>query len=266
MKLSIQNFERSIVGCLLVMVASWSLSCSPAKRYSVANAHSHNDYLHPNPFFNAFDEGFGSIEADIFPVEGGLYVAHKKEEIQAKNTLKTLYLDPLLAKMKNEPSRKLNLLVDVKENYDTALGILIKELQPLMNYLSTPGNPKNITISISGERPPPSEYGNYPGFIFFDDDLKQPHSADQWQRVHLVSLPFDKISQWKGAGPVPHKDLQILRHTIDSVHNAGKPIRFWAAPDNREAWKQQEKLGVDLIGTDLIGELANYLSGGSKNQ
>jgi alkaline phosphatase len=265
MKPIIKNMERSIAACLLLLVISWGMSCSPAKKYSVANAHSHNDYLNPNPFFSAFDEGFGSIEADVFPVNGDLYVAHKKEEIQAKNKLGALYLEPLLGKITVQPTRKVNLLIDIKENYQQALGILAQELKPLMNYLSTPGNPKNITISISGERPPPSEYSNYPNFIFFDDDLKRVHSSDQWQRVNLVSLPFDKISKWKGAGPVPHKDLQVLRQKIDSVHSAGKPIRFWAAPDNTEAWKQQEKLGVDLIGTDKISEFANFLRGGAKN-
>jgi len=265
MKPIIQNIEKAVGACLLFIFISWSMSCSPAKKYNVANAHSHNDYLNSNPFFSAFDEGFGSIEADVFPVDGSLYVAHKKEEIQVKNSLRRLYLEPLLARMASQPSRQVNLLIDIKENYDEALKTLVQELHPLINYLSTPGNQKNITISISGERPPPAEYGNYPNFIFFDDDSKRPHTSDQWQRVNLVSLPFDKISKWTGAGPVPHKDLRVLRHKIDSVHNAGKPIRFWAAPDNIEAWKQQEKLGVDLIGTDKIAELANFLRGGAKN-
>lgn len=256
--------RKLITGTLLFFsVCASIISCTTAKKYTVLNAHSHNDYLNATPFYNAFNEGFGSIEADIFPVNGELYVAHKKEEIQKQNTLKALYLHPLLSKLSTDSSRKLNLLIDVKENYKEALSLLIGDLQPLQKYLSTTAKAKNVTISISGERPPPTEYSQFPDFIFFDDDLKLKHSAEQWQRVNLVSLQFDKITKWIGNGTVPRDDLKVLKHTIDSVHAAGKPIRFWAAPDNIEAWKQQQKLKVDLIGTDKINELANYLRKGS---
>lgn len=244
---------------LLIVVSVCAINCSPSKRYSSANAHSHNDYENTKPFSNAFGEGFGSIEADIFPVNGVLYVAHNKKDIQQNNTLKALYLDPLLSGLQGDKKRKVNLLVDIKENYKEALSLLQTELQPLMPYLSTPGASKNITISISGERPPPGEYALYPPYIYFDDDLKLTHTPEQWQRVSLVSLQFDNISKWKGEGTIPQNDLQRLKHTIDSVHAAGKPIRFWAAPDTHEAWKQQMKLHVDLIGTDKINELGEYL-------
>jgi alkaline phosphatase len=244
---------------LLIVISTCAVNCTPVKKYSSANAHSHNDYQNANPFINAYNEGFGSIEADVFPVNGALYVAHDKKNIQQQNTLKALYLEPLLAGLMADSSRKLNLLIDIKENYKESLSILQKELQPLLKYLSTAGNQKNVTVSISGERPPPSEYSQYPGYIFFDNDLKQKHTAEEWKRVNLVSLQFDKISAWKGEGPIPKYELQKLKHTIDSVHAAGKPIRFWAAPDTEEAWKQQMKLHVDLIGTDKINDLSKYL-------
>jgi alkaline phosphatase len=248
--------------CFLILASACIIQCAPAKRYSSLNAHSHNDYERSKPFDHAFSEGFGSIEADIFPVNGVLYVAHDKKDIQQKNSLKALYLDPLLAGLKLNNGRKVNLLVDIKENHQEALSLLAKELQPLKPYLSTPAAAKNVTISISGERPPPADYRLYPDFIFFDDDLKRPHTPEEWKRVNLVSLQFDKITNWKGQGSIPAEDLEKLKHTIDSVHTAGKPIRFWAAPDTDEAWKQQIKLRVDLIGTDKVNELGHYLKKG----
>jgi Glycerophosphoryl diester phosphodiesterase family len=247
---------------LLFFVSACNTGCSPTKRYTTSNAHSHNDYLNSNPFVSAYNENYGSIEADVFPVNGVLYVAHKKEDIQQQNTLQALYLQPLLRRLSTDSSKKLNLLIDVKENYPVALSLLEKELQGLISYLSTPAKTRNITISISGNRPPPTEYKQYPGYIFFDDDLKLKHTAEQWQRVNLVSLQFDKITTWNGVGSIPENDLHALKHKIDSVHSAGKPIRFWGAPDTIEAWKQQIKLGADLIGTDKINELANYLRKG----
>jgi alkaline phosphatase len=86
------------------------------------------------------------------------------------------------------------------------------------------------------------------------------HSPDEWERVGLVSLSFQRYSPWNGKGALSEKDKDTLLHVIDSVHNAGKKIRFWAAPDNKNSWLTQIKLGVDLIGTDKIQELSEFLT------
>ena len=244
---------------LLFTIFLFFTSKAQVKEYTVANAHSHNDYEKKQPFYLAFQNGFGSIEADIFAVDGKLCVAHSKKEINPNATLVSLYIKPLLQEFKSGKTRKLNLLVDIKDDYKITLPLLVKELEPLKKYLSTTAKAKYITISISGNRPLPAEYKNYPDFIFFDDDLKHAHNKEEWNRVSLVSLPFDKISAWKGEGEISNDDIQKLKHVIDSTHTAGKPIRFWAAPDTEEAWQWQMKLGVDLIGTDAIEGLAAFL-------
>ncbi len=55
---------------------------------------------------------------------------------------------------------------------------------------------QNLTILISGERPPPSEYKNYPNYISFDNDLCIFHTPAKWERVGLVSLSFQRYSHW----------------------------------------------------------------------
>jgi alkaline phosphatase len=235
------------------------------KSYTVDNAHAHNDYLHTVPFYTAFNAGFGSIEADVYPVNGILLVAHNKKDIQPQHTLKSLYIDPLSNELAKN-SRHVKLLVDIKENYKLSLQILLTKIEPVKKYLITSNDTsKPLTILISGERPPPSEYKNYPDYIFFDDDLKLHHTEEEWKRVGQVSLSFERYSAWKGENEIDKKDEKILQHIIDSVHQVGKTIRFWAAPDNEASWKLQMMLGVDLIGTDKIDELAIFLRNNKKN-
>ncbi len=229
------------------------------KKYTTVNAHSHNDYLNNMPFYKAYNAGFGSIEADVFPVNGVLVVAHSKSEIKPERTLRSMYLVPILKELTAKESRNLSLLVDIKEDYKTVLPLLIKEVGDYEKYISTPNHTNRLTIVISGTRPPPNEYNNYPDFILFDNDLKLKHTPEEWNRVGLVSLPFYQISKWKGEDEINRKDKKAVRHIIDSVHSANKPIRFWAAPDTEISWKLQKKLRADLIGTDKIQELANYL-------
>lgn len=247
------------VTCLGLLLFICGFSSAQPKKYSTANAHSHNDYLNASPFYAAFNNGFASIEADIFPVNGKLYVAHSKKEIGPENTLKKFYIDPLARELAAHPARKMKLLIDIKDNYKVSLDLLLKELIPLNSFLSSPEAIKPLTILITGTRPPPSEYNNYPSYLFFDDDLKLTHTPRQWQRVGQVSLSFTRYSAWKGEGKPAKGGIKKLRHVIDSVHTAGKTIRFWAAPDNKRSWRLQKKLGVDLIGTDRVEELGSFL-------
>ncbi len=250
------------LSCILFLFASifWTVNATgQEKSYSTANGHAHNDYLNPRPFYLAYESGFGSIEADIFNVGGKLLVAHTRDEIKQENTLTRLYIAPLLKELEDGNSYQVILLIDIKQDHRNCLRLLISELEPLQPYLAKPGERQPVTVVISGERPLPEEYKNYPDFIFFDSDLKQPHSAVEWQRVALVSLPFNKLSNWKGDREPATDELLPVKSIIDSVHRAGKPIRFWAAPDNLLSWKWQKKLSVDLIGTDRIRELGEFL-------
>lgn len=261
MSLSIRNTLRKRLFCIFILCLNiFSVHVFAQKNYTVADAHAHNDYLHPIPFYTAWNAGFGSIEADVFPVHGELLVAHDSSAIRVQRTLENLYIGPLLKELKKNGNRKVNLLIGIKENYKESLLLLLKELKPLEKYLySDMDTAKPVTILISGERPSPSEYKNYPNYIFFDDDLRLFHTAEEWKRVGLVSLSFERYSWWNGVDTIPEKDKNSLIRVIDSVHNAGKKIRFWAAPDNENSWNLQMKLGVDLIGTDKIETFSKLL-------
>ena len=63
--------------------------------YTPANAHSHNDYEKPSPFWEAYEQHFGSIEADIFLKDGKLIVAHDEQQVLANRSLDSLYLQPI---------------------------------------------------------------------------------------------------------------------------------------------------------------------------
>ena len=91
-------------------------------------------YMHDLPFYTAFNAGFGSIEADVYPVNDTLFVAHNKRDIRAGRTLQKLYIQPLLNGLKKDSSRHVKLLVDIKEGYQLSLDILLKELSPLKNF------------------------------------------------------------------------------------------------------------------------------------
>lgn len=222
-----------------------------AQVYTTARAHSHNDYEQANPFRLAYTENYGSIEADIHLLNGVLYVAHDASSINATKTLISLYLDPLNALQPT--GRKLQLLIDIKT---TAIATLDTLVSILKRYPAIIQNP-NITIVISGNRPPEDRYTTYPSFIWMDGRTGITYSKEALSRIALISA---SIQQYTGTSwPPDIRADSLIRKSIADVHALGKPIRFWATPDTPDAWNRLLHWGVDYINTDHLVELREYL-------
>jgi hypothetical protein len=230
--------------------------------YSTANAHSHNDYEQPAPLTAAYNEEFGSIEADIFWHNGKLLVAHKKEELDLHRTLEDLYLRPLQTYVKKnkgyiyaDTSRRLQFMIDLKTNGDTTLGTLVKLLQKYPALTKCP----TLKITISGSRPHVATWASYPSFIWFDGELQKEYPAAALGRIVMLSSDFKKDSTWNGKGELPTALRDSLQQVVNRAHSLGKTVRFWGAPDNKNAWQQLMGLKVDYINTDSIKALSEFI-------
>ncbi|WP_264538128.1 alkaline phosphatase [Flavobacterium sp. N1736] len=220
--------------------------------------HSHNDYNQTIPFWDAYSNGATSIEADIFLKDNNLYVSHNQEDISASRTLEDLYLKPLetALKMKYRKEQQLFLLIDIKTGAEPTLNKLIT----VLNKYKTITNDKNIKIIISGNRPTADTYIKYPAFIFFDfQELGQSISKENWEKVAMVSLDFQKYSKWNGLGRLTKEDYNRISSIISKAKFTNKPFRFWGAPDTKSAWKAFLELGVDIINTDKPYNCVQYL-------
>ncbi|MEI9962731.1 MAG: hypothetical protein WDM76_16925 [Limisphaerales bacterium] len=89
----------------IILTASQAFADNP--QLLITQAHAHNDYEHTRPLFDALDNGFCSVEADISLVDGRLLVAHKPSETSPEKTLQRLYLDPLRERVKANGGRVL---------------------------------------------------------------------------------------------------------------------------------------------------------------
>lgn len=260
---------KTHVKIILIIIVAINIALSAiaqVKTYTVADAHSHNDYMNNIPFFRAYEKGFGSIEADVFAVNGQLMVAHEKRFIAANRSLKILYTDPLIEKLKRDPKRQLRLLIEIKEDYKAVLPLVVTELKPLEQYFSYPGHPGRLSIVMTGAVPPAAELWNYPSWISFDVDHLDGFTPHQWEKIGLVSFPFGKYMEWNGKGVLNKDEIGRIKGAIDSVHHLGKKIRFWETPDTKSSWLALVRLGVDVIGTDKVEELGDFLNSKPKSE
>ena len=61
---------------------------------------SHNDYERPRPLFDAFSFQFNCVEADLWLIDGELYVSHDSVAPNPDITFEKLYLLPLVERIK----------------------------------------------------------------------------------------------------------------------------------------------------------------------
>jgi alkaline phosphatase len=251
---------------ITILLISLCISLNAQTSYTTLSAHSHNDYEQKNPFFEAYNAHFGSIEADIWAVNGQLLVAHTKDQLSPERSLGKLYIQPILTKFSENKGKAWNdlqgsfqLLIDLKTSYPETLPLLVEELKKYPEVFNSKANPNAVKVVITGDTPPPAEFANYPDFIFFDGKFNQKHTAAQRERIAMFSDDLHRYTLWNGGGTISEKDLKKLRFLIDSVHALPCKIRFWDAPDTPEAWKTLMNLKVDYINTDHIPQLAKFL-------
>lgn len=256
------NFKRLLCFVATVFCLCSTQAYAQQRTYSVSNAHAHNDYEHPLPFYTAYNAGFGSIEADILLYGGRLYVAHDTAGIRPQRTLQSLYLDPLQkAVQKNkgqaytDSSKRLFLLIDLKTPAAPTLNALLEALQPYKTITACP----SLQLVITGNQPDVSGLTSYPPYLYFDGDLNKTYTPEALARVALFSYDFRKYTEWKGAGLLPDSARKKIEAAVTKAHTLNKPVRFWAAPDSPNAWRQLMNLNVDYINTDNISGFSTFL-------
>ncbi|GAA4432840.1 hypothetical protein GCM10023188_21660 [Pontibacter saemangeumensis] len=261
------RIQKTILPLLLLISLSQGLSAQ--RRYTPANVHAHNDYQQPVPFFTAHSKQVGSIEADVFLQNGDLYVAHELKEIQPDRTLEALYLKPLRKQIQKhngtpygQPEAKLQLLIDLKTDGKATLPVLVKMLE---KYPEISANPA-IQVVISGNKPAPATWSQFPGFIRFDGTPGEPYTPEELQRIPVFSDNFRKYTKWNGKGPMDSNERAIIEQLVDSVHQLHKKFRFWATPDTETSWQTLMRLKADYLGTDDVAGLTGYLQGSPANK
>lgn len=248
----------------LLFIASQSFA--QPTHYTTANGHSHNDYEQALPFYGAYARHFGSIEADIWAVNGKLMVAHDKAGIRPDRTFKNLYLHPLLKRLKvnngkaYRDGQPLQLLIDLKSSYSKTLPLLKKTLAPYYSYFDLGHNPNAIRIVISGEMPPPDSLRYFDPVFTFDGRIGNQYAKKDMQRVVLISANVQKFVDWEREQPLQTSEFERLKNMVDSIHQQKKLIRFWGTPNTSQAYQTLMSLGVDYIGSDKLQLLACLLN------
>ena len=258
---------------IFICIFLFNLSYSSNNDYVMIcdRCHSHNDYLNSVPVLNALKYGYKSIEVDIILDNNQLYVAHywwtKNKDVFINNT----YLDTLYKIFKNNEgsiyknNNPLILLVDIKSSPNETYEVferLLNNYKPMLSYVVNDSIVEGaVTIILSGKRPV-IDYlkKSTKRYVFIDGRISDLGKSISKNVMPIISINWKKEFNWRGYNEFPLDEEEHLLKLIKKVRNEGKMIRFWGSPDNIKSWKLLYLNDVDLINTDKIAELYNYIS------
>ncbi len=239
----------------------------PSQTKPLLQAHSHNDYEHTHPFWDAFNLGFCNIEPDIFLVDGKLLVAHNLKDVTAERSVDVLYLDPIIKLVEGGKISKgkfpLTLLIDVKSSAEPTYLALHRTLERYEKMLTRFEGDRvftnAVTVVVSGERAREVMQQQKRRFATYDGRLEDLDSPAPSSFIWWISDDWTKHFQWRGEGPVSASDLAELQSIVAKAHAHGRKLRFWAMPDKPEVWQMLKTNQVDIIGSDHLQGLHDFL-------
>ena len=231
--------------------------------------HAHNDYEHRHPLSSALGHGFTSVEADVWPVDGRLLVAHRRDQVDRSRTLESLYLEPLAHDVAaGSAPAGLQLLVDVKGTPASTMPLLRAELASYADLLTTyrgcTAVPGPVSVVVSGNAHPTAPRPGTTSLFGYDQHLEPGSPPTVSQAVTpLVSADWADYFTWTGPGPMPRRERDRLVQLVDGAHAAGSAIRCWDTPDDRgpardALWRELGADGVDWINTDDLTGFAAF--------
>lgn len=235
------------------------------------NAYAHNDYWQKRPLFDALDNGYTNIEVDIFQVGDEFFVSHFYPLFGTSRTLEKMYLQPLYnhiqqneGKVYSNYQQPITLMVDIKINGNSTYRSLRRLLEKYKSILTSFDNgvvtERQVTVVISGSKPYEEIRAEKKRFAFIDEDLRVVHrSVDLSTISPVASCKFGALLSWNGEGAMPKTDKEKLSKYVKLAHAQGKKVRLWALPEKQEVWRSLLECGVDLINTDQLILLRNFL-------
>ncbi|MFI5138096.1 MAG: phosphatidylinositol-specific phospholipase C/glycerophosphodiester phosphodiesterase family protein [Sphingobacteriales bacterium] len=265
-------FSVKLLKTFVFFLLLFSFSQVYSQSVPLPNAFAHNDYRHRRPLFDAVENGYTNIEADIFLEGNHIIVAHVNPFFRRRRTLETLYLKPLsemVEKNNGQVYKGYNqpviLMIDVKtgaKNTYNALKPLLEKYRPMLSsYDHGKVSPGAVTVVLSGHKPYNLIKGEETRLAFIDEDLRKTVKDTTTANVYTMSsCKYSKLLAWTGNGAIPENERIRLCSYVNMAHKYRKKVRLWASPENAVVWKELLTCGVDLINTDKLVSLKNFLT------
>lgn len=235
--------------------------------------HSHNDYTRARPLWEALENGFTSLEIDVYTAgDGTLRVSHLPLALQTKPTLDELYLKPLKEWIDRNNGRVypgtdvvLTLMIDLKGNGNVTYPLLKKALLPYRPYVILYNNTQIVQkgplrLMLSGNRPVDSLAAEKEQWFTLDGALGTDYDNKN-VRVDRESAPFGAHFKKTKDGNFTAEEKERLSKFVKQTGEKKRELRFWAAGNNPKRWQALAQAGVTTLNADKLQLFREWVMG-----
>jgi len=254
---------------ILFLFLIFSGSCL-AQITPLQHAHAHNDYVHARPLFEALENGFTSIEIDVYLHNNELKVSHLPVGLDKKQNIEQLYFDPIkkvieenqgtvykgfatpvifMIDFKTGGMETYNKLKELLKNYESIITVYKGDSVLLQ---------RAINILISGNSPLNERVKEETSLMTIDADISALNNANIDKATTRYSSGWENYFTWSGKGKMPLLQKARLDTLVATAHQKHKQIRFYHLPDKPNVWKTLLDAGVDWINTDKLKEYRKF--------
>ncbi len=257
--------KTSISICALLLFFNYLCAQVP-----LAHAHAHNDYRQKKPLLEALENGFTSIEIDVYSHKKRLVVSHLKWNLNRKPSLEELYLIPLQKRIAENggtvyfgDSTPVILMIDLKQDKGELYQLLKDQLPLYLDLFERNRAGKKqwgpLKIILSGRPPLDRLLVDSPDFLAVDGylDALRPELGKALRP--RASASFKKHAKWHKKRGLSPADRQKLADLVKAAQNLGIKTRFWATPNDPRLWKILLDMGVDWINVDDLGGFKRFM-------
>lgn len=258
------------------MLLAFACSAQIPKGFKIGKpiplGHSHNDYIQERPLWEALENGFTSIEIDIYTAsDNTLHVSHVPFALLQKPTLEKLYLAPLKEWIdKNngqvfpDTNITLTLMIDLKGNGSLTYPILKETLEKYKDYLTVYNSGKLVKqgplrIMFSGSRPMSILNRETEQLFCIDGSLGGDYSESS-VFVGRESAPYGAYFKKRNNGKLSEKEAADLKRLVEKTTARNREIRFWAAGNNLKRWQTLKIAGVTVINVDKLKTFNRWIN------
>ncbi|MBL8924041.1 MAG: hypothetical protein JNJ54_34610 [Myxococcaceae bacterium] len=230
--------------------------------------HAHNDYEHARPLFDALDQRFESVEADVWLNGDDIGVSHTGAPF--KGSLKSLYLEPLAQQARQRGSingAPFFLWLDLKQGDGKLLDLIAAQLGEYPGVFTRfqddqPALSAAVTVILTGndagkkalvQRASPRPYAR-------DSNSYSPMDPPADSRWGAYALNYYAFMQWDGVGAIPPVQKKQLENLVNGAHALGRQVRLYGCPETKEWWRAAKAAGVDFVGGDDLAAIAAVFS------
>ncbi|KAF1832187.1 hypothetical protein BDW02DRAFT_571342 [Decorospora gaudefroyi] len=257
--------------------------------------HSHNDYWRDVPYYTGLSYGAISTEADVWLLNGTLYVGHEPAALSETRTLDSLYIQPILDTLHRmnpttrfvQPGEQngvfdassgqtMYLFIDLKTSADVTWPAVLAALEPLRSgdwlttYDGTTLRKNPITVIGTGNTHLADVLASSPRDVFFDAPLVELNST-KYKDLTANESPIASTNFASAFGEVKKRafsdtQLETLRSQLAVAHEKGIMARYWNLPaypigTRNAVWRILWDEGVDLLNVDDLEAAAGFWEG-----